>query len=310
MAQYILRRFVSMVVTLWLIITVTFFLMHAVPGSPFEKDGKNANPTAVQNMMEFYNLDKPLSVQYLLYLKSLLSLDLGPSIGHYPDSVNSMIDRGFPVSFQLGMISIAFAIISGIALGTIAALRHNRLIDYFAMVFAVIGIAVPNFIVATMLIKVVAVDWESLPVATWGSWKHVILPALALSTGPLAIIARLTRANMLEVLTADYIETARAKGLSPFTIVVKHALRNAVLPVITLLGALVANVLTGSFVIEKIFAIPGMGKYFVDGINNRDYSLIMGTTVFYSTLLLFMMFLVDIAYGVIDPRIKLHRKEA
>lgn len=310
MAQYILRRFVSMVVTLWLIITVTFFLMHAVPGSPFEKDGKNANPTAVQNMMEFYNLDKPLSVQYLLYLKSLLSLDLGPSIGHYPDSVNSMIDRGFPVSFQLGMISIAFAIISGIALGTIAALRHNRLIDYFAMVFAVIGIAVPNFIVATMLIKVVAVDWELLPVATWGSWKHVILPALALSTGPLAIIARLTRANMLEVLTADYIETARAKGLSPFTIVVKHALRNAVLPVITLLGALVANVLTGSFVIEKIFAIPGMGKYFVDGINNRDYSLIMGTTVFYSTLLLFMMFLVDIAYGVIDPRIKLHRKEA
>ncbi|MBE1444762.1 ABC transporter permease [Paenibacillus sp. OAS669] len=309
MAQYVVRRFISMMVTLWLIITVTFFLMHAVPGSPFEKDGRNSNPTAVQNLMEFYNLDKPVSVQYLMYLKSLLTLDLGPSIGHFPDTVNSMIERGFPVSLQLGLVSILFAILCGVALGTVAALRHNRMIDYMAMVFAVIGIAVPNFIVATLLIKYVAVEWKLLPVATWGSWKHVILPALALSTGPLAIIARLTRANMLEVLTADYIETARAKGLSPVTIVLKHALRNAILPVVTLLGALVANVLTGSFVIEKIFAIPGMGKYFVDGINNRDYSLIMGTTVFYSALLVFMMFLVDVAYGLIDPRIKLHRKE-
>ncbi|WP_079912071.1 ABC transporter permease [Paenibacillus sp. 32352] len=309
MAQYVVRRFISMMVTLWLIITVTFFLMHAVPGSPFEKDGRNSNPTAVQNLMEFYNLDKPVSVQYLMYLKSLLTLDLGPSIGHFPDTVNSMIERGFPVSLQLGLVSILFAILCGVALGTVAALRHNRMIDYMAMVFAVIGIAVPNFIVATLLIKYVAVEWKLLPVATWGSWKHVILPALALSTGPLAIIARLTRANMLEVLTADYIETARAKGLSTVTIVLKHALRNAILPVVTLLGALVANVLTGSFVIEKIFAIPGMGKYFVDGINNRDYSLIMGTTVFYSALLVFMMFLVDVAYGLIDPRIKLHRKE-
>ncbi|SDO47922.1 dipeptide transport system permease protein [Paenibacillus sp. yr247] len=309
MTQYILRRFISMIVTLWLIITVTFALMHAVPGSPFEKDGKNSNPTAVQNMMEFYHLDKPISTQYLLYLKSLLSLDLGPSIGHFPDTVNSMINRGFPVSFKLGIVSILISIVTGIALGTVAALRQNRMIDYFAMIFAVIGIAVPNFIVATLLIKYVAVEWKLLPVATWGTWKHVVLPALALSTGPLAIIARLTRASMLEVLTADYIETARAKGLSPATIVIKHALRNAVLPVVTLLGALVANVLTGSFVIEKIFAIPGMGKYFVDGINNRDYSLIMGTTVFYSALLVFMMFLVDIAYGLIDPRIKLHRKE-
>jgi dipeptide transport system permease protein len=298
-----------MIVTLWLIITVTFFLMHTVPGSPFEKEGRNSNPTAVQNMMEFYNLDKPLPVQYMLYLKSLLALDLGPSIGHFPDSVNSMIERGFPVSFQLGLVAILIAIVTGIALGTVAALRKNGLIDYFAMIFAVIGVAVPNFIVATMLIKYVAVEWKLLPVAMWGSWKHVILPALALSTGPIAIIARLTRANMLEVLKAYYIEMARAKGLSPAKIVIKHALRNAVLPVITLLGALVANVLTGSFVIEKIFAIPGMGKYFVDGINNRDYALIMGTTVFYSALLIFMMFLVDIAYGFIDPRIKLHKKE-
>ncbi|WP_127508149.1 ABC transporter permease [Paenibacillus humicus] len=309
MASYILKRLVSMLVTLWLIVTVTFFLMHSVPGSPFDKDGKNSNPTAVQNMMAYYHLDEPVGVQYVLYLKSLLKLDLGPSIGHFPDSVNSMISRGFPVSFQLGMIAILFAIVAGIALGTVAALYKNRLIDQAAMVLAVLGIAVPNFVVATLLIKYVAVEWHLLPVAMWGTWRHTVLPGLALATGPIAIIARMTRANMVEVLTSDYIETARAKGLHPFVIVTKHALRNAVLPVVTLLGALIANVLTGSFVIEKIFAIPGMGKYFVDGINNRDYSVIMGTTVFYSALLLFMMFLVDIAYGLIDPRIKLHRKE-
>ncbi|KKC47667.1 ABC transporter permease [Paenibacillus sp. D9] len=309
MASYILKRLVSMLVTLWLIVTVTFFLMHSVPGSPFDKDGKNSNPTAVQNMMAYYHLDEPVGVQYVLYLKSLLKLDLGPSIGHFPDSVNSMISRGFPVSFQLGMIAILFAIVAGIALGTVAALYKNRLIDQAAMVLAVLGIAVPNFVVATLLIKYVAVEWHLLPVAMWGTWRHAVLPGLALATGPIAIIARMTRANMVEVLTSDYIETARAKGLHPFVIVTKHALRNAVLPVVTLLGALIANVLTGSFVIEKIFAIPGMGKYFVDGINNRDYSVIMGTTVFYSALLLFMMFLVDIAYGLIDPRIKLHRKE-
>ncbi|MFB5673850.1 ABC transporter permease [Paenibacillus terreus] len=310
MAQYIFKRFVSMIITLWLIVTVTFFLMHAVPGSPFDRDGKEANANVVQNMMEFYNLDKPLGVQYLLYLKSLLTLDLGPSISHYPDSVNSMIERGFPVSFQLGIIALLMAIIAGIALGTVAALKQNGLIDYIAMILAVIGIAVPSFIIAPLLIKYFAVEWKLLPVATWGTWKHAVLPAAALAVGPIATIARLTRANLIEVLTQDYIETARAKGLSPLTIILKHALRNAILPVVTLLGALLANVLTGSFVIEKIFAIPGMGKYFVDGINNRDYAVIMGTTVFYSALLIFLMFLVDIVYGFIDPRIKLYRKEA
>ncbi|MFT9848807.1 ABC transporter permease [Aneurinibacillus sp. REN35] len=309
MGSFLLRRFISMIITLWLIVTATFFLMHMVPGSPFQRDGQETNEIVLQNMMAHYNLDKPLGVQYVLYLKSLVMLDLGPSIKHYPDTVNNMIERGFPVSFQLGMFALGFAIISGVALGTVAALRHNKLIDYMAMVFAVIGIAVPNFIVATLLIKYVAVEWKLLPVASWGTWKHMVLPALALATGPLALIARMTRANMIEVLNQDYIETARAKGLSPAVIIFKHALRNAVLPVVTLLGALLANVLTGSFVIEKIFAIPGMGKYFVDGINNRDYAVIMGTTVFYSALLVFLMFLVDVVYGIIDPRIKLHRKE-
>ncbi|MCM2997126.1 ABC transporter permease [Paenibacillus cellulositrophicus] len=310
MAQYILKRFLSMLVTLWLIVTVTFFLMHSIPGSPFDRDGKEASAAVVQNMMSFYHLDKPLGVQYLLYLKSLLTFDLGPSISHYPTTVNTMIDRGFPVSFQLGVAAILLAIAAGIALGTVAALKQNGIIDYIAMVLAVIGIAVPSFVIAPLLIKYVAVKWGLLPVASWGTWKHVVLPAFALSVGPIATIARLTRANLIEVLTQDYMETARSKGLSPARMIVKHALRNAVLPVVTLLGALLANVLTGSFVIEKIFAIPGMGKYFVDGINNRDYAVIMGTTVFYSALLIFMMFIVDIVYGFIDPRIKLHRKGA
>ncbi|MEK5057362.1 ABC transporter permease [Paenibacillus shunpengii] len=310
MAQYILRKFISMVVTLWLIITITFLLMHSIPGSPFDRDGKEANANVIQNMMSFYHLDEPLYIQYFEYMKSLLTLDLGPSISHYPDSVNSMIERGFPVSFQLGIVAICISILIGILLGTIAALQKNGIIDHIAMILAVIGVAIPSFVLAPLLIKYIAVELKLLPVATWGTWKHMVLPALALAAGPIATIARLTRANLIEVLTQDYMDTARSKGLPPLVIVVKHGLRNAVLPVITLLGVLLANVLTGSFVIEKIFAIPGMGKYFVDGINNRDYSVIMGTTVFYSALLIMMMFLVDILYGLIDPRIKLHKKGA
>ena len=177
------------------------------------------------------------------------------------------------------------------------------------MTIAVIGISIPNFVLATMLIQQFAVHWKILPTATWSSWKHMILPTIALATSPTPIIARLTRTSMLEVLTQDYIKTAKAKGLSPFKIIVKHALRNALLPVVTLLGALAASILTGTFVIEKIFAIPGMGKYFVDSINNRDYPVIMGTTIFYSTILIIMLFLVDLAYGILDPRIKLQKKE-
>jgi len=306
---YIMKRFVSMIITLWLIVTVTFFLMHSVPGSPFDRDGK-ALPEAVEkNLMALYQLDKPLSVQYVSYLKSLIQFELGPSIIRAPETVNDMLGRSFPVSAKLGIVALSFAIIAGVALGVVAALRHNRLIDYVATVVSVIGIAVPSFVVAALLIKYMAVEWKLFPVATWGTWKHVVLPALALSFGPLAIIARFTRANMLDVLTQDYMETARAKGLAPWVIIVKHGLRNSLLPVITLVGALIANVLTGSFVIEKIFAIPGMGKYFVDSIYNRDYTVIMGTTVFYSILLIFMMFVVDVLYGIVDPRIKLHKKE-
>ncbi|RDW20557.1 ABC transporter permease [Oceanobacillus chungangensis] len=307
MLRYILKRLLIMIATLWIIITVTFVLMISIPGSPFNSEG-SSNATVQANLEKHYHLDEPYYIQYLLYLKSIVTLELGPSIKQPDQTVNDLLGRGFPISFELGILTIAVAVISGITLGIFAALRHNGVIDYVAMGLAVLGISVPNFILATLLIQKVAVDWDLLPVATWSSPAHMILPILALATGPMAIIARLTRSTMLEVLTQDYIKMARAKGLSPWKIIIKHALRNALMPIVTIMGTLLAGILTGTFVIEKIFAIPGMGKYFVESINQRDYPVIMGTTVFYSAFLIFMLFLVDIAYGILDPRIKVHKR--
>lgn len=308
MAKYIIKRFFMMIATILIIATLTFALMHSIPGSPFDEE-RTSNPTIQANLEKFYKLDEPMHIQYLYYLKSIVTFDFGPSIKKPNESVNELLARGFPISFELGMVTILVALLSGVTLGTLAALRHNGIIDYSAMTFAVVGISVPNFVLATVLIQQIAVNLEWLPAATWSSPLHMILPTLALATGPTAIIARLTRSSMLEVLTQDYIKMARAKGLSPARIVVRHALRNALMPIVTILGTMLAGILTGTFVIERIFAIPGMGKYFVESINNRDYPVIMGSTVFYSAFLVFMLFLVDIVYGFLDPRIKLHRKE-
>lgn len=307
MLRYILKRLLIMVITLWIIITLTFILMVSIPGSPFNSE-RSSNETIQENLEAHYNLDEPYHIQYLLYLKSIVTFEFGPSIKKPDQSVNELLGRGFPISFELGIVTIIVAVISGIILGIIAALRHNGFIDYMAMGIAVLGISIPNFILATILIQKFAVDWEILPVATWKSPAHMILPTLALATGPMAIIARLTRSTMLEVLTQDYIKMARAKGLSPWKIIFKHALRNALMPVVTIMGTLLAGILTGTFVIEQIFAIPGMGKYFVESINQRDYPVIMGTTVFYSAFLIIMLFLVDIAYGILDPRIKVSKE--
>ena len=308
MALYIFKRFWMMLATIFIIATLTFFLMHAVPGSPLAAE-RTTNETIQANLEKFYKLDQPLHIQYFDYMKSIATFDFGPSIKDPNRTVNELLERGFPISFELGIITILVAVISGILLGTMAALRHNKMIDYAAMAFAVIGISIPNFVLATLLIQQLAVTWGIFPPATWKSPMHMVLPVLALATGPMAIIARLTRSSMLEVLTQDYIKMARAKGIKPIRIVLRHALRNALMPVVTIMGTLLAGILTGTFVIEKIFAIPGMGKYFVDSINNRDYPVIMGTTVFYSAFLIFMLFLVDIVYGLLDPRIKLHKKE-
>ncbi len=296
-----------MAVTLWVIVTLTFILMVTIPGSPLNSE-RNTNETVQANLEAHYNLDEPYYVQYFLYIKSIVTFDFGPSIKQPNQTVNELLGRGFPISFELGIITIVVALLSGIILGILAALRHNGIIDYLAISLAVLGISIPNFVLATLLIQKLAVDWNILPPATWSSPAHMILPVIALATGPMAIIARLTRSTMLEVLTQDYIKMARAKGLSPWKIVLKHALRNALMPVVTIMGTLLAGILTGTFVIEKIFAIPGMGRYFVESINQRDYPVIMGTTVFYSGFLIFMLFLVDIIYGILDPRIKLHKK--
>ncbi len=302
-----IKRFWAMAATILVITTLTFVLMKVIPGSPFNEE-RGTNEAVQKNLEAYYHLDDPLIFQYIFYLKSIITFDFGPSIKKPSDSVNDMLERGFPVSFELGMAAIVIAVISGLVLGVIAALRRNGFLDYAAMSLAVLGISIPNFILATLLIQQFAVNLKLFPAATWTSPIHMVLPTAALAVGPMAIIARLTRSSMVEVLTQDYIRTAKAKGLSPFKIIVKHALRNALMPVITVLGTLVASILTGSFVIEKIFAIPGMGKYFVESINQRDYPVIMGTTVFYSVILIIMLFLVDLAYGLLDPRIKLHKK--
>jgi ABC-type dipeptide/oligopeptide/nickel transport system permease component len=302
--KYTLQRLGWALLTLWAVITITFIMMHIIPGNPFAKEGKMP-PGVFENLMNYYHLNQPLYVQYFLYLKKLVVLDFGPSLKSNIMSVNDYIRQGFPVSLLLGTEALIISLILGLVLGVVAALYQNKWPDYLSMIIAIIGISVPSFILAAVLINYVAVQWNLLPAATWGTWKHTILPSVSLAALPTAFLARLMRSSMLEVLNADYIKTAKAKGLSKSVVILKHTIRNAILPVVTVMGVLIANTVTGSFVIEHIFGIPGMGEMFVKGIFNRDYPVILGSTVFYSAILIFMIFIVDIAYTWIDPRIKL-----
>ena len=306
--MYMIKRFVSMLLVLFVIITATFTLMHSIPGGPFT-DERNLPAAVMKNIEERYHLNDPLWVQYADYLKNILKGDLGPSFKYEARTVNEIIVESFPVSAELGAVSVAFAIVIGIPVGIISALRQNRWPDYTAMFVGTIGISVPNFILSTLLIYVFALKLELLPAAMWGGFEYMILPAISLAGLPTAFIARLMRSSMLEVLSQDYIKTAKAKGLSSLLIIYRHALKNALIPVVTYLGPLIAAVFTGSFVIETIFAIPGLGRHFVTSIYNRDYTVILGVTVFYSTLLVFLNFLVDIAYVFLDPRIKLDSRK-
>lgn len=304
MLPYTIKRLGYSLVTLWTVVTLTFFLMHLVPGNPFEKEGRMP-PEIFANLMRYYHLDQPLLLQYIHYLKSLLVFDLGPSIKSDVLTVNDMISQGFPVSLHLGMQALLLAMFFGITLGTIAAIYHNKWQDQFSMLVAIVGISVPGFIVGTMLIQYLAVGLGLFPPALWESWRHTLLPSFALSFMPMAFIARLMRSSMLEVMEQDYILTAKAKGLQSGIVIIKHALRNAMLPVVTVLGVIAANLITGSFIIEHLFGIPGMGEMFVKGIFTRDYPVIMGSTVFYSAILIIMIFLIDLLYTWIDPRIRL-----
>ena len=304
MFKSIVGRILSMVLVLWVIITVTFVLMHAIPGGPFTAE--KALPEAVMKNIEArYRLNDPLPKQYVDYWANLLQGDLGPSFKYESRTVNEIIAEGFPVSAELGLIAVSFSVLIGVPAGMAGALYQNRWPDHLVMLLATVGISVPSFILATVLIYIFALWLQLLPAAMWGSPEYVILPALALAGMPTAFIARLTRSSMLEVLAQDYIRTARAKGIAPLKILWLHALKNALLPVVTYLGPMIAAIFTGSFVIESIFAIPGLGRHFVTSIYNRDYTVILGITVFYSALLVLMNFLVDLAYLWLDPRIKI-----
>ena len=302
--RYIFKRLAMAFVTLWAVVTITFLIMHSIPGDPFAKEGKMP-PAVYNNLMKHYNLDKPLIEQYGLYLKNLAQLDLGPSIKNKSRDVNDYIEDNFPVSLQLGVIALSCASIAGILLGMLAALKRNKWPDYLCMIIAIIGISVPSFIMATFMIQIFAVKLKLLPTSGWDGLPNYILPGIALSLMPLAYIARMMRSSMIEVMGQDYIKTAKAKGLSMSKVIRRHALRNSLIPVTTVIGTTLANLVVGSFIVEKIFRIPGLGKYFIQSISNRDYPVILGTAVFYSTILIFVNFVVDILYVVIDPRIKL-----
>lgn len=301
-------RFLSMLLVLWVIVTATFVLMHAIPGGPFTAE--KALPEAVlKNIEARYHLNDPLPKQYMDYLGNLLRGDLGPSFKYESRTVNEIIAESFPVSAELGLVAVSLSVLIGIPAGMAGALYHNRWPDHLVMLLATFGISVPSFILATVLIYVFALWLNLLPAAMWGSPEFVVLPAIALAGMPTAFIARLTRSSMLEVLTQDYIRTARSKGLPQLIILCRHALKNALLPVVTYLGPMIAAIFTGSFVIESIFAIPGLGRHFVTSIYNRDYTVILGITIFYSAILVFMNFLVDLTYVWLDPRIKIGGKE-
>lgn len=304
MGRFLFKKGCILLLSLFIVSTLTFFLMHAIPGDPFVQE--RAVPEEIlKAMYQHYGLDQPLYIQYGRYLKGLLAFDLGPSFKYQGRTVNDIISEGFPISLTLGLEALLIALAMGVLLGTIAALRHSRWQDHAAMVLGVIGISIPSFILATFLQYLFSMKFNLFPVARWGTFSQSILPALSLAALPMAFIARLTRASMVEVLQQDYIQTARAKGIGILSIVFKHVLRNAILPVITYLGPLTAAVFTGSFAVEKIFGIPGLGQWFVLCITNRDYTVIMGTTVFYSALLMLSVLLVDILYCFIDPKIKL-----
>lgn len=293
-----------MVITIWLIVTATFFLMHLLPGSPLANEEK-LPPAIRDQILKSYGLDQPLPVQYVKFLGNLVQGDLGKSLTFDGREVTDMILEGFFASAFIGMQGVLFGAVIGLALGVVAALRRGKWIDNLCTGVAVFGVSVPNFVLASLLSYWVGVKWQILPPALWGSYEHTILPSLSLSVLVIAQISRYIRTEMVEVLDQDYMKTAKAKGLTRSSIVTKHALRNAMIPAITILGPLTVNILTGSLVVEQIFVVPGMGKLFVDSIVNNDYTLIMGTTIFYSVLLILTIFIVDILYGIIDPRIRI-----
>jgi len=309
MLNYVLKRLLSGIVTVWFIATATFMAMHAVPGDPLSSD-KEVSPEIRRNLEKKYGLDKPVTTQYFIYLGNMLKGDFGISFTQKNRMVNDIIMEHFPVSAILGVLAIIFAAVGGIVWGALTALYRNKLPDIVIMFLVILGVSVPGFVFAALaqiLIVVInkTVGISVFPVAGWGSIMHLWVPAFVLGISTMAYLTRLMRSSMLEVISSDYIRTARSKGLSVLRIFFVHQLRNAVLPVITVLGPAVAYITTGGFVVELVFAVPGLGRYFIQAVQQLDYTVIMGTTVFYGAFLVVMVTTVDIVYAYVDPRIRL-----
>jgi oligopeptide transport system permease protein len=305
MASFFLKRVLQGVVTLFLVMTVLFFVLRVVPGGPF--DSEKALPEEIKaNLDRRFGLDQPLPLQYVIYIRGLMRGDLGPSFRNMGGSqIADVIALSLPVSLKLGLLALCFALVLGVPLGVLAAQKQGRWQDWGSMAFAVSGISLPAYLLATILILIFALELRWFPVALIEGPSSYVLPAVALGFRPLALIARMTRASLIEVLSLDFIRTARSKGLSEPAVVYVHGLRNALIPVVTVLGPITASLLTGSFLVESMFAIPGLGRYFVSAVIDRDYTMIMGVTLVYGVILILMNILVDMAYAVIDPRVRL-----
>ncbi len=309
MLRYTIKRLIQGVITVWFIATATFLAMHSIPGDPLSSD-KAVSEEIRKNLEAKYGLDRPILEQYGIYLANMLQGDFGISYSQENRSVNDIIREHFPVSATLGILAIAFAGLGGILFGALTALYRNRLPDIMIMFLVILGISVPSFVFAALgqlaLVNLNDLFGASiLPVAGWGSVTHMIVPSLVLGLGTMAFLTRLMRSSMLEIVNSDYVRTANSKGLPPTRIFLKHQLRNAILPVITVLGPSIAAITTGGFVVELVFAIPGLGRYFVEAVQQSDYTVIMGTTVFYGAFLVFMVIVVDLLYGFVDPRVRL-----
>ncbi|MGY6629435.1 MAG: oligopeptide ABC transporter permease OppB [Wenzhouxiangella sp.] len=303
--RYILKRLLGAIPTLLILVTIAFFLIRIAPGGPFDDD-RNLPPEIIANLEAKYNLDQPLMVQYVNYLGSVLRGDLGPSFQYSDFTVNELIAEGFPVSIRLGLSALILALLFGVLIGTLAAWRQNSRLDYALMGTAMTGIAIPNFVLAPILILLFAVYFGWLPAGGWGGGqlRNMVLPVIALALPYMAYVARLTRGSMVETLRSDFVRTARAKGLPEWKILGKHSLKVAMLPVVSYLGPAAAAIITGSVVIEQIFGLPGMGRYFVQGALNRDYTLVMGVVIVIGLLIVVFNLIVDIIYALIDPRIR------
>jgi len=301
--KYIVKRIISSIITIWFILTLTFILMNSIPGDPLSK-GKALQPEVEAAVKAKYGLDKPLTEQYVTYLKNYMKGDFGVSFQKIGLTTNRIIGDGFPYSLKIGSWSSLFIIVAGISFGILSALRQNKITDRVLMIVSTLGSTIPSFVFATLFLYIFNRKLGWVPSFGVGTWKHYLGPVLCIGMFSLAYVTRLTRTSVLDVLQQDYIRTARAKGLSEGVVIIKHALRNALIPVVTYLGPMIAGLITGSFVVEKVFGIAGIGSLFTTSITNRDYTLIMGVTVFFGIFIVIANLIVDVLYVFIDPRIK------